>query len=159
MKHLKDTGLDDNTIVVFTTDNGAENFTWPDGGQTPFAGGKGTALEGGFRVPAIVVSPWTAGGYVCSDALDHTSLIRIIERRFGVIEPNISAWRRQTMGDFTSVFQNLRPQLAPRAFSGPLGLGAATNQLLTAQEEVARNPAPTVPATNAAIPTQGVARG
>ena len=40
-----------NTIVVFTTDNGAENFTWPDGGQTPFAGGKGTALEGGFRVP------------------------------------------------------------------------------------------------------------
>ena len=52
MKKLKDDGLDDNTIVVFTTDNGAENFTWPDGGQTPFAGGKGTALEGGFRVPA-----------------------------------------------------------------------------------------------------------
>ena len=51
MKNLKDNGLDDNTIVVFTTDNGAENFTWPDGGQTPFAGGKGTALEGGFRVP------------------------------------------------------------------------------------------------------------
>ena len=43
----------DNTIVVFTTDNGAENFTWPDGGQTPFAGGKGTVLEGGFRVPCI----------------------------------------------------------------------------------------------------------
>jgi arylsulfatase A-like enzyme len=37
----KDLGFDDNTIVVFTTDNGAENFTWPDGGQTPFAGGKG----------------------------------------------------------------------------------------------------------------------
>jgi arylsulfatase len=52
MKKLKDMGVDDNTIVVFTTDNGAENFTWPDGGQTPFAGGKGTALEGGFRVPA-----------------------------------------------------------------------------------------------------------
>ena len=44
-------GLDDDTIVVFTTDNGTENFTWPDGGQTPFAGGKGTVLEGGFRVP------------------------------------------------------------------------------------------------------------
>jgi arylsulfatase A-like enzyme len=54
MQKLKDMGVDDNTIVVFTTDNGAENFTWPDGGQTPFAGGKGTALEGGFRVPAMV---------------------------------------------------------------------------------------------------------
>jgi arylsulfatase len=57
MKHLADKGLEDNTVVVFTTDNGAENFTWPDGGQTPFAGGKGTALEGGFRVPCIAKWP------------------------------------------------------------------------------------------------------
>ncbi len=57
MKYLKDNNLEDNTIVVFTTDNGAENFTWPDGGQTPFAGGKGTALEGGFRVPCILRWP------------------------------------------------------------------------------------------------------
>ena len=57
LQHLKDIGVDDNTIVVFTTDNGAENFTWPDGGQTPFAGGKGTALEGGFRVPMILRWP------------------------------------------------------------------------------------------------------
>ena len=57
MNYVKDNGLTDNTIIVFTTDNGAENFTWPDGGQTPFAGGKGTAMEGGFRVPAIISWP------------------------------------------------------------------------------------------------------
>jgi arylsulfatase len=57
MKKLDDLGVAENTIVVFTTDNGAENFTWPDGGQTPFAGGKGTVLEGGFRVPCIARWP------------------------------------------------------------------------------------------------------
>jgi len=57
MKKLKDEGLDGNTIVAFSTDNGTENFTWPDGGQTPFAGGKGTVMEGGFRSPAIIRWP------------------------------------------------------------------------------------------------------
>src|SRR5215470_3183559 len=57
MKYLKDNGLEDNTIVGFSTDNGAENFTWPDGGQTPFAGGKGTVMEGGFRAPMIIRWP------------------------------------------------------------------------------------------------------
>ena len=57
MKYLKDNGLEQNTIIGFTTDNGTENFTWPDGGQTPFAGGKGTALEGGFRAPMILRWP------------------------------------------------------------------------------------------------------
>ena len=57
MKKLKDDGLEQDTIVVFTTDNGTENFTWPDGGQTPFAGAKGTVMEGGFRVPCIVRWP------------------------------------------------------------------------------------------------------
>jgi len=57
MQKLKDEGLEDNTILAFTTDNGTENFTWPDGGQTPFAGGKGTVMEGGFRVPMIIRWP------------------------------------------------------------------------------------------------------
>jgi arylsulfatase len=57
MKKLKAMGVDDNTIVMFTTDNGTELFTWPDGGQTPFAGTKGTVLEGGFRAPAIIRWP------------------------------------------------------------------------------------------------------
>jgi arylsulfatase len=57
MQKVKDLGIDGDTIIGFTTDNGAENFTWPDGGQTPFAGGKGTVLEGGFRVPMILRWP------------------------------------------------------------------------------------------------------
>jgi arylsulfatase len=57
MKKLKDDGLEENTILMFTTDNGTENFTWPDGGQTPFAGGKGTVLDGGFRSPCILRWP------------------------------------------------------------------------------------------------------
>ncbi|MDQ0438444.1 arylsulfatase [Kaistia dalseonensis] len=57
MQYVRDNGLEGDTIIAFSTDNGAENFTWPDGGQTPFAGGKGTALEGGFRVPAIIKWP------------------------------------------------------------------------------------------------------
>ena len=57
LKHLEDIGEAENTIVIFTTDNGAEVFTWPDGGQTPFKGTKGTSFEGGFRVPAIIRWP------------------------------------------------------------------------------------------------------
>ena len=57
LKHLQDIGEADNTIVIFTTDNGAEVFTWPDGGMTPFRATKGTSFEGGFRVPAIIRWP------------------------------------------------------------------------------------------------------
>lgn len=57
LEQLEDLGVAGNTIVVFTTDNGAENFTWPDGGQTPFAGGKGSVLEGGFRAPCLIRWP------------------------------------------------------------------------------------------------------
>ena len=57
LKHLDDIGEANNTIVIFTTDNGAEVFTWPDGGMTPFKNTKGTVGEGGFRVPAIIRWP------------------------------------------------------------------------------------------------------
>ncbi len=67
MQHLKDMGADDNTIVVFTTDNGTEVFTWPDGGQTPFAQSKGTVMEGGFRVPCLLRWP----GHVPADSVQN----------------------------------------------------------------------------------------
>lgn len=58
----------------------------------------------GPRVPMYVISPWSKGGWVNSQVFDHTSVIRFLERRFGVIEPNISAWRRAVCGDLTSAF-------------------------------------------------------
>ena len=58
----------------------------------------------GFRVPMLVVSPFSRGGLVCSDTFDHTSTLRFLETRFGVKVPNLSRWRRKTTGDLTSAF-------------------------------------------------------
>ena len=59
----------------------------------------------GFRVPLLVISPFSRGGHVCSETFDHTSQLRFIEERFGVRAPNISAWRRATVGDLTATLQ------------------------------------------------------
>jgi len=63
----------------------------------------------GTRVPFLVISPWTKGGYVNSQVFDHTSVIQFIEKRFGVHEPNISTWRRAVTGDLTSMFNFANP--------------------------------------------------
>ncbi|MFG1669457.1 phosphocholine-specific phospholipase C [Streptomyces sp. Y7] len=67
----------------------------------------------GPRVPMLVVSPWSKGGYVCSETLDHTSILRFMESRFGVKETNISPWRRAICGDLTSAFDFSRKDSRP----------------------------------------------
>ena len=69
----------------------------------------------GFRVPMLVVSPFSRGGRIVSDVFDHTSQIRFLETRFGIRSPNISSWRRQTVGDLTSTLRPGRAVMtAPR---------------------------------------------
>jgi phospholipase C len=79
-----------------------------DGLPGTTGGSNGTAVHGpyglGVRVPMLAVSPWSKGGFVCSEVFDHTSVIRFIEARFGVDEPNITPWRRAVCGDLTSAF-------------------------------------------------------
>ena len=58
----------------------------------------------GPRVPMLIVSPWTTGGWVCSQTFDHTSVLQFLETRFGIAEPNINKWRRAICGDLTSAF-------------------------------------------------------
>jgi phospholipase C len=72
--------------------------------ETPgeFVGGLPIGL--GFRVPCMVISAFSRGGYVCGQTFDHTSILRLIEARFGVEVPNLSKWRRDNCGDLTAAF-------------------------------------------------------
>jgi phospholipase C len=79
----------------------------------------------GFRVPMVVVSPFSRGGLVCSDTFDHTSTLRFLETRFGVEVPNLSAWRRKVTGDLTSAF-NFAAKPNDSRPSLPNGTGSCT---------------------------------
>ena len=68
----------------------------------------------GIRTPAVIVSPWSRGGFVCSELFDHTSVLRFMETCTGVAEPNISAWRRAVCGDLTSALDFTRTTRASR---------------------------------------------
>jgi phospholipase C len=63
----------------------------------------------GFRVPMLIISPFSRGGFVSSDLFDHTSVLRFLETRFGAEVPNLSAWRRAAVGDLTSAFNFKNP--------------------------------------------------
>ncbi|MFD9815700.1 phosphocholine-specific phospholipase C [Streptomyces sp. NPDC059080] len=83
----------------------------PPGTDGEFWDGKPTGL--GMRVPMLVISPWTVGGYACSQVFDHTSITRFLEKWTGVREPNISAWRRTVCGDLTGAFDFRRGRKQP----------------------------------------------
>jgi phospholipase C len=109
---------------------------------------RGLPIGGGFRVPCIIISPWTAGGWVCGQAFDHTSVLQLLEKFTGVSEPNITDWRRHTFGDLTAAFrfdsEKSDPPQLPRT-------GTALN---LAQYEVARLPKPTLPGAKQTPPKQ-----
>jgi phospholipase C len=83
------------------------------GANLDYGAQDGRVFGPGVRVPMYVVSPWSRGGWVNSQALDHTSVIRFLEARFGVKEPNISPYRRAALGDLTSAFNFANPNNEP----------------------------------------------
>jgi phospholipase C len=76
----------------------------------------------GFRVPMLILSPFSRGGFVSSDLFDHTSVLRFLETRFGAEVPNLSAWRRAAVGDLTSAFNFAAPDQAFNVSSTPAGI-------------------------------------
>ena len=73
----------------------------------------------GFRVPMLVISPFSRGGLVCSDMFDHTSMMRFLETRFGAEVPNLSAWRRSVTGDMTTAFNFAAPNTSKPTLPKP----------------------------------------
>jgi phospholipase C len=110
--------------------------------------GAGLPVGLGFRVPSIIISPWTVGGWVCSETFDHTSQLRFLEQVTGVKETNISDWRREHVGDLTSAFRfnskNEQPPILPDT----------TGAYNLAQYEAAHLPLPAVPTTEQTMPHQ-----
>jgi phospholipase C len=110
-------GFFDHMVPPTPPQSRAEGLSTVDTTNEVFAGNSGFAagpIGLGVRVPMIVISPWSKGGWVSSEVFDHTSLIRFIEARFsrhysGIVESNITKWRRAVAGDLTSAFNFKSP--------------------------------------------------
>jgi phospholipase C len=135
------------TVLILNYDEADGSFDHivpPTPPQTPANGASTVSIENeivttsvpngpiglGTRVPFIVISPWSKGGYVNSQVFDHTSVVQFIEKRFGVFERNISPWRRAVAGDLTSVFNFANPNDAPASLP-------STNNFLPSTFELA----------------------
>jgi phospholipase C len=122
----------------------------PEGTPLEFVGG--LPIGGGFRVPCIIISPWTAGGWVCSQQFDHTSILQFLEKFTGVREPNITDWRRKTFGDLTSVFRFDEPKRKPPV------LPDTTGYLSMARYGATNLPKPVLPGAHQEKPSQEAKR-
>jgi phospholipase C len=116
---------------------------------TPSPGTPGEFVNGlpvglGYRVPCLIISPFSRGGYVCGQTFDHTSTLRLLEARFGVEVAGLSAWRRQTTGDLTAAFGFGHPA----RFDVPT-LPDTARALVEAENRVMSLPMPAVPAVQA----------
>jgi phospholipase C len=108
----------------------------------------------GFRVPAMIISPWSAGGYVDSTVFDHNSAGLLLEQRFGIVAPNVSAWRRKTVGDLTSTLGFAKADdSVPTLPATPLNLQAGCPTLTNPVPFVTPPEPINVPA-NQSMPTQ-----
>jgi phospholipase C len=116
--------------------------------DTPGEFVKGLPIGAGYRVPCVIVSPWTVGGWVCSELFDHTSVLRFLEKFTGVMEPNITEWRRKTFGDLTSAFRFADTK------EGPPALPDTTSPLVRARFESAYLPKPVLPGAEQKLPIQ-----
>jgi phospholipase C len=104
----------------------------------------------GFRVPMLVLSPFSRGGHVASEVFDHTSQLRLLEQRFGVRAPNISAWRRRTAGDLTSALHMGRsdrsvpplPSTAHDQMADMAALGCTQADILEVSVDIPHYPVP-----------------
>jgi arylsulfatase len=102
LNKLDELGIADNTIVMYSTDNGAETFTWPDGGTTPFHGEKGTNWEGGYRVPTLIRWPGTIKpGTVDNGVFAHEDMLPTLLAAAGVTDIKEKLLKGYTAGDTT----------------------------------------------------------
>ncbi|MQR01480.1 phosphocholine-specific phospholipase C [Glaciimonas soli] len=137
------------TVFILTYDENGGFYdhvttpTPPTGTTNEFISGVSIGL--GSRVPTIVCSPWSTGGYVASEVFDHTSTLQFLEKWTGVTCPNISAWRRSVCGDLTSCFNF-------SSVNNSFPVLPNTAALVTLANSQQTLPTPTAPAPNTVMP-------
>ncbi|MEW2518415.1 phosphocholine-specific phospholipase C [Actinacidiphila alni] len=115
-------GFFDHVVPPFPPASAARGLSTADVTRDLYTGNVSGYAAGpyglGPRVPMLVLSPWSTGGWVCSQTFDHTSIVQFIEKRFGVHDPNVTPWRRAVCGDLTSAFDFTRSDASAPSLPG-----------------------------------------